>query len=114
MKKSIIALFALTSSYVYAAEIMGTVVSVQSATKMENCYTCDRVGEEMSSNFAANIVSDLDNNIVVVETPNKNLHTFKIESKYALKVGQMVDVVVDEKLKENVNVAQSKETLAAK
>jgi uncharacterized protein (DUF2249 family) len=109
MKKSIIALFALTSSYVYAAETIGTIVSIQPATKIEQ-----QISSSIDS-FDVRQVTDLDNNIVTVETPNKNRHTFIIESKYALKIGQSVDVVVDEKIKDNVaNVAQTKETLAAK
>jgi hypothetical protein len=106
MKKSIIALFALTSSYVYAGETIGTIVSIHPATKVEQQMTME--------SFDVRQVTDLDNNIVTVETPNKNRHTFSIESKYALKVGQVIDVVVDEKIKDNVaNVAQAKETLAS-
>ena len=115
MKKSIIALFALTSSYVYAGETVGTIVSIQPSSKLEACHTCSSIGDELTDKFDMNFVTDLDNNIVVVQTPNKNIHTFKIESKYALKVGQVIDVVVDEKIKDNVaNVAQAKETVASK
>jgi hypothetical protein len=111
MKKSIIALFALTSSYVYAGETIGTIVSINPATKVE---------QNISSNQSIDMVdirevTDHDKNFVTVETPNKNRHTFIIESKYDLKVGQAIDVVVDEKIKDNVaNVAQAKETLASK
>ena len=111
MKKSIIALFALTSSYVYAAETVGTIVSIHPATKIEEQISTNQSIEGLD----ARMVTDLDNNLVTVETPNKNRHTFIIESKYALKIGQVIDVVVDEKIKDNVaNVAQAKETLAAK
>ena len=109
MKKSIIALFALTSSYVYAAETIGTIVSIYPTTKVE---------QQISFNpefLDFNQVYDESKNFVVVETPNKNRHTFIIESKYDLKIGQSIDVVVDEKIKDNVaNVAQAKETLAVK
>lgn len=111
MKKSIIALFALTSSYVYAAETVGTIVAIHPTTKVE---------QQLSTNYSEEFLNvreviDEDKNYVVVETPNKNRHIFIIESKYALKVGQSIDVVVDEKIKDNVaNVAQSKETLASK
>jgi hypothetical protein len=111
MKKSIIALFALTSSYVYAAETVGTIVSIHPATKIEEQISTNQSIEGLD----ARMVTDLDNNLVTVETPNKNRVSFIIESKYALKVGQAIDVVVDEKIKDNVaNVAQSKETLASK
>ena len=108
MKKSIISLFALTSSFVYAAETVGTIVSIQPATKVEFCSSCGLDEMRLES------TTDMDNNIIIVKTPNNNVHTFKVESKYALKVGQAIDVVVDENIKENVTVAQSKETLAAK
>ena len=109
MKKSIIALFALTSSYVYAGETVGNIVSIHPATKVQSCASCGL--DEMR----LETVTDSDKNYVVVETPNKNRHTFIIESKYNLKVGQAIDVVVDEKIKDNVgNVAQAKETLASK
>jgi hypothetical protein len=109
MKKSIIALFALTSSYVYAAETIGTIVAIHPTTKVEQQISFNPEFLDFKQ------VYDEDKNFVVVETPNKNRHTFIIESKYALKVGQVIDVVVDEKIKDNVaNVAQAKETVASK
>lgn len=109
MKKSIIALFALTSSYVYAAETVGTIISIQPAEKIEFCSYCSL------QDMILYPTTDMDNNIIAVKTPNNNIYTFKVDSRYALKVGQSVDVVVDEKIKDNVaNLALTKETLAAK
>jgi hypothetical protein len=109
MKKSIIALFALTSSYVYAAETVGTIISIQPAETIEFCGYCSL------QDMAVYPTTDMDNNIIAVKTPNNNIYTFKVESKYALKVGQSVDIIVDENIKDNVaNSAQAKFSLAAK
>lgn len=94
MKKSIVALFALTSSYVYANDVIGTIISVEPATKLEDCYTCSQIDE---NKFNYNIVSDLQNDIVTVKTSDNKVHVFKIESKYAVKIGQKISVVVDGK-----------------
>jgi hypothetical protein len=53
MKKSIIVLLALTSSYVYAAETVGTIVSIHPATKVQTCASCglDEVRLESSTDL---------------------------------------------------------------
>jgi len=94
MKKSIIALFALTSSYVYATEVIGTVVGIESSTILEECYTCNQIDE---NNFNYDIVTDLHNDIVSVKTSDNKIHVFKIESKYGVKAGQKIAVEVDSK-----------------
>lgn len=95
MKKSIIALFALTSSYVYANDVTGTIISIEPATKLEECYTCNQIDE---NRFNYNIVSDLQNDIVTVKTSDNKVHVFKIQSKYAVKIGQKITIDADTKI----------------
>ena len=95
MKKSLIALLALTSSSIYAAETTGTIVSIQSATTLEECYTCSQINE---NSFNYNFVSDPNNDIVEVKTSNNKIYSFKIESKYNLKVGQQIIVDTSDKI----------------